>query len=69
MTYWRNLASMTTRWLNSLFGGDRRGESVSSAVARKAREGRRRYIVLEALINVPFALLGERHHCESRLDP
>ena len=69
MNYWRSLASMTTRWLNSLFGGDRRGESVSSAVARKALEGRRLFIIAEALINVPFAVLGERYHCERRLDP
>ena len=63
MTYWRNLLSMTTRWLNSLFGGDKRGESTSSAVGRKAAEGRRLYIVLEALIDLPFAALGQRHHC------
>lgn len=66
MTYWRNLLSMTTRWLNSLFGGDRRGESTSAAVGRKAAEGRRLYIIAEALINLPFAVLGQRHHCATQ---
>lgn len=64
MSYRGNLLSMTTRWLNSLFGGNRRGESTSSAVGRKAAEGRRLFIVFEALIDVPFALLGQRHHCD-----
>ena len=64
MSYRGNLLSMTTRWLNSLFGGNRRGESTSSAVGRKAAEGRRLFIALEALIDVPFALLGQRHHCD-----
>lgn len=66
--YIRNLLSMSTRWLNALFGGNRRGESTSSAVGRKAAEGRRLYIIAEALIDVPFALLGQRHHCAAQAE-
>jgi hypothetical protein len=64
VSYRGNLLSMTTRWLNSLFGGNRRGESTSAAVGRKAAEGRRLFIAFEALIDVPFALIGQRHHCD-----
>lgn len=67
MSYPRNLLSMTTRWLNALFGGNRRGESMSSAVGRKAAQGRRFYIAAEALIDLPFALLGQRHHCAANI--
>lgn len=64
MIYVRNLLSMTTRWLNSLFGGNRRGESMSSAVGRKAAQGRRWAIAAEGLIDAAFALVfGQRHHC------
>lgn len=68
MSYWRNLGSMATRFLNALAGGNRRGESTSSAVARKAMQGRRGYIVLEALIDLIFAFFGERHHCQNNLE-
>ena len=69
MTYWRNLGSMATRFLSALFGGDRRGESTSSAVARKAMQGRRGYIVLEALIDLLFAAFaGQRHHCANNVE-
>ena len=64
--YTDNLLSMATRFGNSLFGGNRRGESISSAVGRKAAQGRRRYIVLEAVIDLGFALLGQRHHCATQ---
>lgn len=50
------------RWLNARLGGDPR-ETISSAVGRKAVAGRRWAIASEALINLPFALLGERDHC------
>lgn len=63
MTYRANLLSMTTRWLNAVFGGNHRGESTSSAVGRKAVEGRRAFIIFEAIINLPFAFLGQRDHC------
>ncbi len=53
--------------LNVLFGGNDEDETISSAVGRKARQGRRLFIALEAVINVTFALLGERHHCESNI--
>lgn len=53
---------------NVLFGGNNPRETISSAVGRKAVEGRRLFIVLEALINVPFAFMGERNHCERRIE-
>lgn len=69
MSYWSNLGSMTTRWLNSLWGGNRRGETVSSAVGRKAASGRRRYIIWEAAIDLMFAIArGERHHCQNNIE-
>jgi len=56
MSYLSNLGSMATRFGNSLFGGNKRGESMSSAV-----------IAFEAIINVPFAVLNrERHHCDNQ---
>lgn len=63
MRYWANLGSMLTRFGNSLFGGNRRGESISSAVGRKAAEGRRFYIIAEAAIDLLFSTVGQRHHC------
>ncbi len=69
MRYARNLLSMTTRWLNALFGGNRRGESTSSAVGRKAAEGRRFYIIAEAAIDLAFAVIaGQRHHCATQAE-
>lgn len=61
MTVWLRI----TRWLNGLFGSDPR-HSVSANVGRKAVGGRRAFIILESIINVPFAFLGERHHCDSQ---
>lgn len=67
--YLGNLGSMSTRWLNSLFGGNRRGESVSSAVGRKAREGRRLFVIWEAAIDLMFAVFaGQRHHCDVNIE-
>lgn len=66
MSYWGNLGSAATRLLNSLTGGNRRGESTSAAVGRKAAEGRRLFIAIEALIDLVFALppISQRHHCD-----
>lgn len=61
--YLDTLGSAATRLLNSLGGGDRRGESTSSAIGRKAQEGRRLFIALEAIVNLPFAFAGKRNHC------
>lgn len=67
--YLGNLGSMTTRWLNSVLAGNRRGESTSSSVGRKARDGRRTFIVFEAAIDLAFALItGQRHHCENNIE-
>lgn len=69
VSYWRNLGSMATRFLNAVFGGNRRGESTSSAVARKAAQGRRWFVIWEALIDLLFAIIaGQRHHCQNNLE-
>lgn len=68
MSYLRNLGSMATRLLNAILGGNRRGESTSSAVGRKAAQGRRLYIIWEASIDLIFAFFGERHHCQNNLE-
>lgn len=62
--YLRTFASATTRWLNALFAGNDYREPTSSAVGRKAAQGRRLFVIAEALIDLLFAVvLGERHHC------
>jgi hypothetical protein len=67
VSYWRNLASAATRFGNALLGGDGRGETMSAATARKAKAGRRLFVVFEAAIDLMFAAIkGERHHCEGQ---
>lgn len=62
--YLRTFASATTRWLNTLFAGNDYREPTSSAVGRKAAQGRRMFVIAEAMIDLLFAVaLGERHHC------
>lgn len=56
-----------SRLLNALLGGDVR-ETVSSRVGRRAMHGKRWAIAAEAAINLPFALLGQRHHCAGAID-
>lgn len=51
-----------SRVLNWLLGG-KLMQTVSASVGRKAMLGRRWFIIAEALINVPFAVLGQRDHC------
>lgn len=53
---------------NAAIGGNP-DETISSRVAKAARSGRRGAIVVEAVINLLFALLsGERHHCEASIE-
>lgn len=59
----RLLVAIDQLW-NVLLGGNNPDETISSAVGRKALQGRRGFIVLEAFINLPFAFLGERDHCQ-----
>ncbi len=58
----RKLLLAIDRRVNAWLGG-RADETISSAVGRKAIAGRRWAIAAEALIDLPFALLGERNHC------
>lgn len=52
----------TSRVLNWLMGG-KLMQTTSASVGRKAMLGRRWFIIAEALINLPFAVLGKRDHC------
>lgn len=61
------LIALDQLW-NVIFGGNNPDETISSAVGRKALEGRRLFIVLEALINLLFALIGQRNHCEDAIE-
>lgn len=64
MRYVRNILIGLDQLCNVILGGDDVDETISSAVGRKAAEGRRWAIAIEALIDAWFALLfGERHHC------
>lgn len=56
-----------TRWLNDLFGGNPL-ESTSAAVGRKALEGRRLFIVAEAVINLPFAVNQTARYLRIRME-
>lgn len=64
----RVLIALDQLW-NVLLGGDNPDETISSAVGRKAREGRRFFIFWEAVINLFFACppMSERNHCENRI--
>lgn len=67
--YLRNVLIGFDRLWNSLLGGDDVDETISSAVGRKAAEGRRWAIRIEGVIDAWFALLfGERHHCANNIE-
>ncbi len=51
-----------SRWISRALGGDL-PITTSASIGRKAQQGRRWFIIAEALVNVPFALLGQRDHC------
>lgn len=69
MADWPN---MIRYFLNILIGFDQTGnailggnpdETISSRVGKAAMQGKRRAIVIEALINLLFSLVGQRNHC------
>lgn len=69
MRYVRNILIGLDQLCNVILGGDDVDETISSAVGRKAAEGRRWAVAIEALIDVWFALLfGERHHCANNIE-
>lgn len=68
MTYLRRSLVAIDRAWNVILGGNRDGETISSAVGRKAAQGRRLFIITEALIDLLFALRGERHHCQNNVE-
>lgn len=43
-------------------------ETISSAVGRKAIQGRKWALIAEQLINPIFALLGDENHCRKRIE-
>lgn len=64
----RSLIALDRAW-NTLLGGNRDGETISSAVGRKAAQGRRWAVVAEGVIDAWFAaLFGERHHCANNIE-
>lgn len=64
----RSLMAIDRAW-NTILGGNRDGETISSAVGRKAAEGRRLFVILEAGIDLIFAIAcGQRHHCANNIE-
>lgn len=69
---------MTRYLMNILIGFDQLGnalfdgnpdETISSRVGKAAIAGKRRAIILEALINLLFAVIrGQRNHCENCIE-
>lgn len=53
---------------NAAFGGNP-DETISSRVGKAAAKGKRRAIVLEATINLAFAVIvGQRDHCAASIE-
>lgn len=69
MRYVRNILIGLDQLCNVILGGDDVDETISSAVGRKAAQGRRLFIALEAVIDLTFAVIaGERHHCANNVE-
>jgi len=69
VSYLRNFLLGLDQLANVILAGDNVDETISSAVGRKAREGRRWAIAAEGVIDALFALVfGERHHCEINIE-
>lgn len=69
MSYLRNILLGFDQLANVILAGDNEDETISSAVGRKAREGRRWAIAAEGVIDALFALIfGERRHCENNIE-
>ena len=69
MRYLFNVLIGLDQFGNTLAGGNP-DETISSRVGRAARKGKRRAILLEALINLIFALppISQRGHCEASIE-
>lgn len=53
---------------NAALGGNP-DETISSRVGKAAEAGKRRAIVIEAVINLAFAVIaGQRHHCAASIE-
>jgi len=56
-----------TQWLNATLNGDP-DMPFSARTAIEAEKGGRRWIIIEAVINLGFAIItGERDHCRQTL--
>lgn len=56
-----------TQWLNATLSGDP-DEPFSTRTARGAANGKRGWIIMEAVIDLLFAVVtGERGHCRNSL--
>ncbi len=69
MAYLLNVIIGLDQLGNTLTGGNP-DETISSRVGRAARQGKRRAVFIEAVINLIFALppLSQRHHCEISIE-
>lgn len=65
--YLLNILISIDQFVNTVFGGSP-DETISSAVGRKAIEGRRWALILESIINPIFAVLGDDNHCRKRIE-
>lgn len=53
---------------NAAFGGNP-DETLSSRVGKAAEQGKRRAVIIEAVINLAFAIVaGQRHHCAASIE-
>lgn len=67
MISWRGFLIGLTQWLNATLSGDP-DMPFSSRSALEANAGRRGWIIVEALIDLGFAIItGERDHCRNSL--
>lgn len=67
MISWRGFLIGLTQWLNATLSGDP-DMPFSSRTAIEAGKGRRRWVIIEAAINLGFAIVtGERDHCRNSL--
>lgn len=64
----RGFLTGLTQWVNATLSGDP-DTPFSSRAAQEAATGKRGWIIIEAAINLGFALVtGERDHCRNSLE-
>ena len=69
MTYFRRVLISIDQCWNVILGGDCEDETISSAVGRKAIEGRRWALIAEHCIDWLFYhAFGEVRHCRANIE-